>query len=105
MPRKKILKNKVYVELYISDKPQKKYMVLFKRNKKEFRRSYFGAEGYEDYTTHQDEERKNNYLARHKTNENWYNPYSPGALSRWILWNKPTLKSSWLDFKKRFKYN
>ena len=27
---------------------------------------------------------------------------SPGALSRWILWNKPTLKASIADFKKRF---
>jgi len=27
---------------------------------------------------------------------------SAGALSRWILWNKPTIEASKADFKKRF---
>jgi hypothetical protein len=27
---------------------------------------------------------------------------SAGALSRWILWNKPTLAASIKDYKKRF---
>ncbi len=29
----------------------------------------FGALGYEDYTTHQDSDRKRLYINRHKTNE------------------------------------
>lgn len=96
--------NKVYIELYESDKPDKKYMVLFKRNKEEFKRVHFGAKGMEDYTTHGDEKRKENYLARHKKNENWYDPYTAGSLAKWLLWNKPTLRSSWNDYKKRFKF-
>ena len=67
----------------------------------------FGAikpngEPYSDFTIHKDEERKERYLQRHKANENWNKPDTPGALSRWILWNKPTLKASIQDFKTRF---
>jgi hypothetical protein len=62
----------------------------------------FGAEGMSDFTKHKDEERKQLYLTRHKKNENWENPFSAGALSKWILWNKPTLKASIADYKKHF---
>ena len=62
----------------------------------------FGADGYSDFTIHKDEQRKQRYLDRHKANENWNKPDTAGALSRWILWNKPTLKESIDDFKKRF---
>jgi hypothetical protein len=34
--------------------------------------------------------------------ENWNKPDTRGALARWVLWNKPTLKESIDDFKKRF---
>jgi len=62
----------------------------------------FGAKGMSDFTKHKDEERKELYLTRHKKNEDWKDPMTAGALSRWILWNKPTLKASIDDFKKRF---
>jgi hypothetical protein len=62
----------------------------------------FGAAGYSDFTKNKDEARKQRYLDRHKANENWNKPDTPGALSRWILWNKPTLKESIQDFKSRF---
>ena len=63
---------------------------------------HFGAKGYSDFTMHKDEARKERYLARHKTRENWTDPKSGGALSRWILWNKTSLEASIRDFKKRF---
>ena len=63
----------------------------------------FGAKGMSDFTIHKDEKRKERYLARHKgMNEDWNDPTTPGALSRWILWNKPTLEASIKDFKNRF---
>lgn len=92
------------MELYsiqTSDKKDKKYDAIFRDGKKEIVVS-FGAKGMSDYTKHKDDERKKLYLARHKANEDWNNPISPGALSRWILWNKKTLKASIADFKKRF---
>lgn len=84
-----------------SDRPNKKYMAMFE-DKHEFRIVYFGASGYTDYTTNHDDEKKRLYLLRHRKNENWNNPITSGALSRWILWNKPTLNDSISDFKKRF---
>ena len=57
-----------------------------------------------DFTKHRDVTRKNRYLNRHSgMGEHWNKPDTPGALSRWVLWNKPTLKASISDFKKRFK--
>lgn len=65
---------------------------------------HFGAVGYEDYTTHKDPKRKERYLERHgRGREDWDDPTTPGALSRWVLWNKPTLRASIADFKRRFR--
>ena len=62
----------------------------------------FGQKGAEDYTMHKDEERKNRYIKRHEKREDWGNAYSAGFYSRWVLWNKPTLKESVDDLNKRF---
>jgi len=64
----------------------------------------FGRQGYSDFTKHKDEARKQRYLDRHKANENWNKPDTAGALSRWILWNKPTLRESIQDYKQRFGF-
>ena len=62
----------------------------------------FGAKGYSDFTQHKDTERKNRYLARHKTHENWRDPKTAGFYATNILWNKPSLTASVADTKKRF---
>lgn len=63
----------------------------------------FGAMGYDDFiTSGGDKKKKRAYLARHKKNEDWNDPKTPGALSRWILWNKPTLKESIKHYVKKF---
>jgi hypothetical protein len=61
----------------------------------------FGASGYSDYTKHKDPSRMKRYLDRHRKREDWNNLKSAGALSRYILWNKPSLKASVADYKKR----
>ncbi len=68
-----------------------------------------GKEGARDYiywsqTTKKQyaDNMKKNYIARHSVNENFDNPISRGALSRWILWNKPTFEASLKDYVKRF---
>ena len=63
----------------------------------------FGAAGMSDFTKHKDPERKQRYLNRHKSRENWNDPTTAGYLSRWILWNKPTITESIRDTNKRFK--
>ena len=82
-----------------STKPKKKLMATFD-NKKTI---HFGASGMSDFTKHKDIKRKERYLKRHKARENWKDPMTAGALSRWILWNKNTLSASIQDYKRRFK--
>ena len=66
---------------------------------------HFGASGYEDFTTHNDPKRRDNYIARHKKNENWgaSGVDTPGFWAKNILWNKDTLTKSVDDLNKRFK--
>ena len=63
----------------------------------------FGARGFEDYTIHGDDIRKARYISRHQTREDWGDPTTAGALSRWLLWNKKTLQTSIDDMNKRFR--
>ena len=89
-----------------SPKKDKKYMAVFERDGRQ-KVTHFGAKGYQNYggtgkERHLSEERKKRYIARHSRRENWRDPTSAGALSRWILWNKPSLRSSIADYKRKF---
>tara|TARA_X000001036_G_C20642570_1_gene791734 strand:- start:718 stop:1011 length:294 start_codon:yes stop_codon:yes gene_type:complete len=85
-----------------SKKDNKKYTAFFILKDK-IKKVDFGGRGYSDYTIHKDPERKKLYIKRHRKNENWKDPVSPGALSRWVLWNFPSFKKSIQDYKRRFK--
>jgi hypothetical protein len=50
----------------------------------------FGAVGMDDYTKTHDKEQRERYRTRHRANENWNDPKSAGALSRFILWGDST---------------
>lgn len=63
----------------------------------------FGQKNASDFTKHKDEERKQRYIDRHRKNENWNNPTTPGFYSRWLTWNKPTLEQSARDINQKFK--
>jgi hypothetical protein len=91
-----------------STKAEKKLMATFDVDGKE-RVVHFGSAKNKDFTIYYKTEGKEKaekmkaaYLARHKVNENWNNPLTAGSLSRWILWNLPTVSASIKDFKKRF---
>lgn len=63
----------------------------------------FGAAGMDDYTKTHDKEQRIRYLMRHRKNEDWNNPKSAGALSRWILWGDSTsIAENLRAFKLRF---
>ena len=94
----------MYVSIKQSSSSGKKMMaIFFDVNKKKIKTTHFGASGYEDYTGHQDLQRKMNYLGRHEKKEKWNDYMTAGSLSRWILWNKPTLTASIEDYMRRFK--
>lgn len=91
------------VVLLPSQQTDKKYVAIFTADGVLAKWVHFGARGYEDYTTHGDENRKRLYLLRHQ-HEDWTNPLKPGALARYILWNKPTIAESLADYKERFGF-
>ena len=102
-----------------SKKEGKKYEAIFedKENYK-IKTINFGAEGYRDYTLisskkskfyiENKEERekvKENYLKRHAKDlltEKAKTGMSAGALSIYLLWNKPTLSASIKQYKRLF---
>lgn len=67
------------------------------------RRVPFGAKGYSDYTQHHDKLRRERYLTRHRARENWNDPMTAGALSKYILWGDSiSIASNVRRFKQRF---
>jgi hypothetical protein len=86
-----------------SHKKEKKWDAVFERGDGTRKVVPFGQKGYSDYTKHKNPTRKQRYIARHSgMGEHWNQPDTPGALSRWVLWNKPSFRASVSDFKKRF---
>lgn len=83
-----------------STNSSKKFMVIFEDGTK----VHFGAAGYSDFTKHKDIDRKQRYINRHSTNENWGKTgiRTAGFWARWLLWNKPTIESSISDIENRF---
>lgn len=68
-------------KIYISTRKDKKFMV----KNSEGKWIHFGQFGYEDYTKHKDENRRDNFRRR---NAKWSKAekYSPSWLSYWLLW-------------------
>ena len=67
---------------------------------------HFGHSQYQDFTTHKDPKRRDNYISRHKgSGQDWSksNVASPAWMSRFILWEKPTLKGAVESANKKFK--
>lgn len=92
-----------FLELKKSTDGKHKYEMIFLNTKTNKKKSVkFGFYGASDYIQHKDEDRKQRYILRHQKNENWNNALSPGALSRWILWNKTTIEASLKDYLNKF---
>ena len=93
------------MNLYItkSTRKNKKYDLL--DSDKKYLLS-FGHSQYEDYTIHKNQTRQANYLSRHgKEDHSAKNVISAAFMSRWLLWNLPTLTASIRDVNKRFNIN
>jgi hypothetical protein len=57
----------------------------------------------DDYTKTHDKDQRMRYLTRHRKNENWRDPKSAGALSRFILWGDSTsIETNLAAYKRRF---
>lgn len=65
---------------------------------------HFGDNRHSDYTIHKDPKRKQNYISRHRHNENWGKNgiNTAGFWSKNLLWNKPTLGASIRNIQDKF---
>ena len=63
---------------------------------------FFGQKGYFDFTQHKNEARKMNYINRHAANEDWTDLTKAGTWSRFLLWEKTTLKEAIKNMEKKF---
>lgn len=79
--------------------------VFFDDDGNKVKTTHFGLKNpkFGTFIDHKDKEKKELYLKRHRVRENWNDFQSAGSLSRYILWNKPTLQKSISDYKSRFK--
>lgn len=98
--------NYILVSIKKLENDKKKYIARFKNTTNNKIKSVkFGASGYSDFTIHKDKNRRDNYINRHKKDLKTNDYTKPGYLSMFILWSKPSLKASIMDFKKRIKNN
>jgi hypothetical protein len=83
-----------------STKKGKRFMVTFENGTT----VHFGQAGGQTYIDHGDKAKREAYLKRHQARENWDDPYTAGALSRWLLWgDSKDLETNHIAFMKRFK--
>jgi len=83
-----------------STRKGKRFMVKFSNGVT----THFGSAGSQTYIDHGDKAKRDAYLKRHKEREDWNDPYSAGALARWLLWgDSEDLETNHQTFMKKFK--
>lgn len=94
------------MKLYIYESPRKdkRLVALFVKDDIVQFRINFGSKNGSTFVDHGDILKRENYLERHSAlNEDWENPTTAGALSKWILWGKsPNINTNIELFKKQF---
>lgn len=80
-----------------STRQDKRYMLVYKG-----KTIHFGQKGGSAYIDHGDKIKRENYIKRHKVNEDWTKVNS-GSASRFLLWGDyKTLDENHQAFMKRF---
>jgi hypothetical protein len=86
-----------------SERKDKRLKATFTSSDGKETSTHFGYKGGSTYIDHGDEKKRAAYLARHRVNENWDDPKTAGALSRWLLWgDHKTLQANVRAFKRKF---
>lgn len=96
------------VDIVPSTKQAKKLMAIFRDGTKTWR-VHFGAASYMDYTLYRKKAspqnaraKRDQYIARHGATEDWSDPTTPATLSRYILWEEPTVDAAVKAYRRRF---
>ena len=83
-----------------SSRKGKKNVMVFRNPT---RTIHFGSDVSQTYTEGASEEKRTNYIKRHRVNEDW-DTINAGSASRFILWGKSrNVESNLKDYIKRFK--
>ena len=87
------------VYLKNSNRTNKKWMVSIDDKK-----IHFGQKGASDFTINKDTKRKELYISRHKSRENWTKSgiQTAGFWSRWLLWEKKTISEAIKNIEQKF---
>ena len=94
---------KKYIQLNKSTKEGKRYTaIFFDENRKKIKSVSFGLKGGSTFIDHKDDDIKQAWIARHKITGDWTKPDTASSLAYHLLWNKPTLGTSYNDFLKKF---
>lgn len=92
-----------YAKLSPATQKGKKYKIeLYDKDKKRVKTIAFGAVNYEDYTDHKNDERRDRYLQRHRSAEDWSDPTTAGAASRYVLWSAKTVSGGFQNYLTRY---
>jgi hypothetical protein len=100
------------VIIKLSDRPDKRYTAIFYNREKKVKTIHFGYAITDEngnkkygstYIDHKNDTLKDAYIARHQVNENFEDFMSAGSLSRYILWEKKSLREAINNFKRKFK--
>jgi len=83
-----------------STREGKKYMMVLNIDGRG-KTIHFGSAGSKTYLDHGDKQLRENYLNRHRVNENW-DEINAGSASRFILWSHKDLQKSLKSFLSRF---
>ena len=68
------------VDIKKSTRGGKKMMAIFYENDKKIKTIHFGDTNYQHYTGgHLDEARRQQYISRHRSSEDWNNPMTVGT--------------------------
>lgn len=104
----------MYILLKQSNLSKKKYtaIVYNSETQKKIKTIHFGQKGAKDYLLYNEQDgltianqRKSLYYKRNYTRQNklWESkPLSPATLSKYLLWNKPTLNESIDSYLSKF---
>ena len=87
-----------------TDVQGKRLKAVFFDGEKKVKSTSFGLKGGSTFIDHKDENKKSAWIARHQVRGNFGDFMSASSLSRYILWNKPTLSASIADYKKKFGF-
>jgi Family of unknown function (DUF5754) len=83
-----------------STRRNKKLMITFSNPKTTI---HFGSKNSKTFLDHNDKKKRENYILRHKANENWNDPLTAGTLSFYLLWgSSPDLYTNLNTYLKHF---